>query len=280
MTLPAVIQAGVFYSPALGRAGEETPERTVPGYEIELPLEKGGVSYIDDRNAAITPNTVICAKPGQVRHTKLPLKTYYVHLSACEGTLREVLSNMPSFVSITDPEGYWELFKKMVACRESGGAYAELMLQGLCLQLIYTLYRDSRELSLGQERTSANRAAFEAAVRYIDGHLSQDLSLESVAGYVGLSPFYFHKYFKSVKGVTLHRYVEEKRIKKASELLVETDGTLTEIAYECGFSSQAYFSYIFKKRTGFTPRDYARNVYRRYHQAPTMPPDDGADTAP
>lgn len=63
---------------------------------------------------------------------------------------------------------------------------------------------------------------------------------------------------------TLREYVEEQRIRRAVNLLVGTDLTLSEIAYECGFSSQSYFSYVFKERMKTTPRAYARDYYRKF----------------
>jgi len=43
-----------------------------------------------------------------------------------------------------------------------------------------------------------------------------------------------------------------------------TDHTLTEIAFDCGFSSQSYFSYVFKRRIGKTPREYIQEINSRY----------------
>ena len=64
--------------------------------------------------------------------------------------------------------------------------------------------------------------------------------------------------------ITIHEYVEEQRIKKAANMLITTDYTLAEIAYECGFSSQSYFSYAFKRKMNKTPREYAKEVFERY----------------
>ena len=75
-----------------------------------------------------------------------------------------------------------------------------------------------------------------------------------------------HKVFKASTGKTLHEYIEDRRIKKSINLLISTDMTLTEIAYECGFSSQSYFSYAFKRHTGLTPRDYAKNIFEKYEE--------------
>ena len=74
----------------------------------------------------------------------------------------------------------------------------------------------------------------------------------------------FHNSFKKAVGPTLREYVEEQRIKKAITLLTATHLTLTQIAFECGFSSQSYFSFVFKRRTGKTPRQYANEINKLY----------------
>ena len=72
--------------------------------------------------------------------------------------------------------------------------------------------------------------------------------------------------FKASTGKNLREFVEAQRIKKAIELLISTQMTLTQIAYESGFSSQSYFSYVFKRYTGVTPREYAQEVYSKYEK--------------
>lgn len=79
-----------------------------------------------------------------------------------------------------------------------------------------------------------------------------------------LSPIHFHNCFKSAVGKTLHEYVEEQRIKVAVNLLLTTDLTLTQIAFQCGFSSQSYFSYVFKRKMQTTPRKYVEQLNNLY----------------
>ncbi len=104
--------------------------------------------------------------------------------------------------------------------------------------------------STGSHGDIHNDPAVEAAIRFIKAHLTEELSLQIVAQGVSLSPIYFHNLFKKTVGMTLHSYIEQQRIKKAIDLLLTTDHSLTRIAYECGFSSQSYFSYAFKRKIG------------------------------
>ena len=99
---------------------------------------------------------------------------------------------------------------------------------------------------------------------YIREHLTEDFSLENVSGSMSVSPIHFHNTFKTATGKTLRDYVEEQRIKKSINMLLTTNFSLTQIAYECGFSSQSYFSYVFKRRMKVTPREYTKEIHSKY----------------
>ena len=88
--------------------------------------------------------------------------------------------------------------------------------------------------------------------------LTRDLRLNAVADYVSFSPNYLHTLFLRETGITLRAYVEEVRIQKSIELLMESTMTLTEIAYACGFNDLSYFIKTFKAEKGITPRAFRR----------------------
>ena len=110
-------------------------------------------------------------------------------------------------------------------------------------------------------------AVIRSVAGYIKENLTEDLSLKKLSQFAGFSPIHFHNCFKASTGITLHEYVEEQRIKKAANMLITTDYTLAEIAYECGFSSHSYFSYAFKRKMNKTPREYAKEVFERYGES-------------
>ena len=139
------------------------------------------------------------------------------------------------------------------------------MLQGTVLELIATLERDSAMIKHNHDMKSNNRDVIENTIRYIKENLTSDLSLSAVSEFAGFSSVHFHNCFKASTGKTLRDYVEEQRIKKAVKMLISTNQTLTEIAYLCGFSSQSYFSFAFKRRMKMTPREYALKVSERYN---------------
>lgn len=98
--------------------------------------------------------------------------------------------------------------------------------------------------------------AVNAACLFIQNNLEQRITLSEISKKVCLSPRFFHGVFKSVKGITPSEYLLEQRIILAKKLLRLNNSSLSEIAIQCGFGSQGYFSYVFKNYTGITPKKY------------------------
>ena len=74
LQLPEIVAIGVYNARLAHKNVLVTKNRKTTMFEIELPIEGGGISFINNESAAITENLVICAKPGQIRHTRLPFK--------------------------------------------------------------------------------------------------------------------------------------------------------------------------------------------------------------
>lgn len=95
------------------------------------------------------------------------------------------------------------------------------------------------------------------AKEYIGEHFCENtLSLNEVARHVNLAPTYFSTLFKTIEGVNFVDYLNRLRIEKAQELLCCTSKHVTEISDSLGYSDYRYFSRVFKKYTGDTPKNY------------------------
>lgn len=96
-----------------------------------------------------------------------------------------------------------------------------------------------------------------AAEKMISEHyMSEEISLNSVADSVGMSPSYFSSVFSKESGKTFVEFLTETRMEKAKELLMCSTLKTSEIGYEVGYKDPHYFSYIFKKTQGCSPKDY------------------------
>jgi YesN/AraC family two-component response regulator len=99
-------------------------------------------------------------------------------------------------------------------------------------------------------------------VLIIESDLSSDLSLKNLARAQGLSPGYLSAVFKKETGKNITAYVTEQRILHASHLLSTTELQIQTIALHCGILDVQYFSKLFKKYTGKTPKEF-----RQYNTA-------------
>lgn len=91
---------------------------------------------------------------------------------------------------------------------------------------------------------------------YIDAHLQDDLTLESLAQHCHGSVFHMHRMFKRLQGVTPIVYIQNKRIAEAKRLLSRSGRSIAGVAAEVGLPSVSYFTTLFKRRTGLTPAEY------------------------
>lgn len=95
------------------------------------------------------------------------------------------------------------------------------------------------------------------AKEYIDeNYMSQDISLNSVADHVHTSPNHFSTVFSQEAGETFIEYLTRARINRAKQLLLRGDMRCSDITYEVGYSDPHYFSFIFKKIVGLSPREF------------------------
>lgn len=94
------------------------------------------------------------------------------------------------------------------------------------------------------------------AILYISKNFANPLTLETVAKEVHLNPAYFSTIFKQATGSSFKEYLNMVRIEESKRLLANTDYSLIDIAIATGFEDQSYFSKVFKKFTGLTPKQY------------------------
>ncbi|MGI6065864.1 MAG: response regulator [Bacillota bacterium] len=112
-------------------------------------------------------------------------------------------------------------------------------------------------------REFRNSNLVEKAIQYVDENYHQELSLEDVARQVYLSPCYFSRLFKQVKGLSFSEYLTQVRMEEARRLLLHTDLLVSEIATRVGYRDARYFSQVFKKAEGSTPVNFRRDISKQ-----------------
>jgi YesN/AraC family two-component response regulator len=98
---------------------------------------------------------------------------------------------------------------------------------------------------------------------YIYEHLHQVITVEELAGVVGVNASYLSTLFKKEMGLPISKYIRRKRIESAENMLKYSDYPLTDIGEYLAFSSYSHFAEMFRKYTGFTPKEYRKRFFRK-----------------
>ena len=132
--------------------------------------------------------------------------------------------------------------------------YAESIAQTLVMHLLRRY--SSQQPAIPNYTDGLSRTKLKIAIAYIHEHLDQNLSLAVMAAIVQISPHYFASLFKQSTGLTPHQFVMAHRIERAKQLLTQPDRAIADIAQQVGFQNQSYFTTVFRKHTGVTPKVY------------------------
>ncbi len=266
------IQSGVFDSSILRRNQARSQNREVLCYEIELFHTDGGASHVDGARHPVRRGMLLCAKPGQIRHSDFPVRCSFIRVTPGDERNREteeLLAALPDCTYIEDTEtidSLLSLFSRLSAYCISSAAddLNTVRINALFLEILYRCMRLCKSSEKSSEAVPANRA-IQDACEYISEHYCEsDCSLQRIAAAVGLSPNYLHTLFKKSTGRTPYAYVTDLRIEQTRRLISAGEKSMLEIALETGFCSQSHFNKVFKAETGTTPAAYRKQLLDLY----------------
>jgi transcriptional regulator GlxA family with amidase domain len=123
---------------------------------------------------------------------------------------------------------------------------------GPTLELIQVLVASNPQ-GAGMDTRDRVDPRIAAALDHIDAHYGAPLTVAGLAALAGLSPGHFSRSFRAAMGEPVWAYVQRLRCERASDLLRGTDLPLAEIAYRCGFASQAHMTTACRRAFGATP---------------------------
>ena len=123
------------------------------------------------------------------------------------------------------------------------------------LQIISELIRQ-RQLITVQQCLSQKSERLKQIIEYIRKNYSTQLTIAAMADEFHMSEKYFSRYFRNATGQNFTAYLNTIRIKQACTLLRETDRTVLEIAFECGYENVSYFNRVFRSQMGISPLQY------------------------
>ena len=93
-------------------------------------------------------------------------------------------------------------------------------------------------------------------IDYIEKNLEKKINLDNISKNIGYSKFYLNRIFTEHTGITIYKYLQNRRLTVAAEKLVKTDKPIMQITYEAGYDTQQSFSFAFKQIYLYPPKIY------------------------
>ena len=156
---------------------------------------------------------------------------------------------------------YEKVAKHLKECEYIESPDEYFIIANLVESYIKMLFELGKSVSMGNS-DSEYHWAVSTMLEHINAHYMENITLENISELFYMNPKYMGRIFKKETGYTFRECLNEIRIKKAVELLEQTDKTVLEIAMLAGFQNVTYFNRIFNKRYNTTPTKYRINLRR------------------
>ncbi len=258
---------------------ESYPAHWHPAIEIIMPLENSYLLNFPNRSVELRENDICFICPGCIHSITAPPTGRRIIFQPNTTQLRfmrevEVLLSVMYPYTIVTPEEFPGIHAQvrdlLIDIKDeymSGDTFAEMHIYSKLLEMLVLVGRNharNYEDSMDEKMKTQDELVikFTEICDYINTHCSEELKLDTIAGMSGFSKFHFERLFKQFTGTSFYKYVNQKRIIKAQEMLIEPNNTVTDVAVSCGFSSISSFIRMFKIHKGCTPSEF-KNMYWR-----------------
>lgn len=180
----------------------------------------------------------------------------YIKISFAADVPRGIVEDRSAMIKDACRFEFVRMLFKEIAANVTNTEYSEKLIA--CA--IHTFFLRGEQI-LSQKCGNAQRIS-KAAVGYINGHLSEDITLDSMAKRLSVTPQYLSRAFKESLCVNFSKYLIGIRLRYAEKLMRQSEKTATEICYLAGFGNFSHFSRSFKEAYGISPRDYRKSKGR------------------
>lgn len=132
-------------------------------------------------------------------------------------------------------------------------AVAAMLADGMTMMLVAQLLRLAGHAPPEPDPRALAPRRLRRALDLIDAQLDQDIGLADIAAAAGLSQHHFARAFRAATGLPPYRYLTQRRIERAQRMIAGSEASLAQIAFACGFGSQAQFTTTFTRMVGVSP---------------------------
>ena len=260
--LPDVYQASFFRSTVTKFNNPEkyppntlTQLRTVRSYELELFLSDGETFFINGEEYPRKRGIVLLAVPGDQRQSHLHFDTIIVRFRSNDSLVTELINSVKGIYMDIDFDYTNPIFTDLCNGFITADSYSNIFLSSTLLRFLYSL----KKYEPYNRTCTASKTYFSAAsiaTKYMEEHYMEPINIDQLAELCSLSPSHFHRVFVGTMHTTPTNYLLTLRLNHAKKFLSSTTLSITDIAFNSGFNSIAYFSYCFKKACNKTPKEF------------------------
>ena len=156
------------------------------------------------------------------------------------------------------------IFEKIQFEKYSLDNMSESLTKAYFFELIIYLIRCQRYTHNINQRTNLSNITIGEIVNFIENNYSRQLTLPEIAAQFGISESSLTKKIKIFTNMTFKEYLTKTRIEAAKSLLISSEKSITEIAYECGYNNSNFFDDVFKKAVDMSPSSYRKMLTKQY----------------
>jgi AraC-like DNA-binding protein len=147
---------------------------------------------------------------------------------------------------------FFDTFSKLIDSVESEDDSFRKMSSFYLIHLLGMLYSSAL---LNKEKVSKKEEIIQKTLNLLANDWNKTIDFEQIAKDQNVSYVWFRKTFKQLTGTSPNQYLLMLKIRHSEQLILETNFTISEIAFQCNFESESYFSRIFKSKMGYSPSD-------------------------
>lgn len=153
------------------------------------------------------------------------------------------------------PPNILNIIKEFMVEVDSGISGIAEITHSLNIQISHSIIRSYLGYKRNYSQVS-NRLEINNTIEYMHSNIDKKINLEELSNHVSMSVTHFSRVFKREMGETAMNYLSNIRLDKAKKLLLSQELSITEIAYECGYSSLSHLSAAFKNKYNYSPKEY------------------------
>lgn len=228
-----------------------------------LRLDNESVSFNENETMIICSNVTHTFEAGPDGTTLMQLEflpELFSHFDSNDNDVMKELTSCTIFseenrlIKIVDNVRIMRAVQRIVNELAAKNNYYQYLVVMYYAELLILIYRHMDEIYL----PLCTNEALKKAIAYIREHFREEIDTEEIAAHARIGERYLRKLFARYLNLSPLEFLKQIRINKAIELLRNTEYSIKEICFMCGYRSPQYFSRVFKQQMGITPKEVTR----------------------